>query len=215
MNGTNIVNRRTRIMFRVFIVMLAVIPLAACAPQKSQSIFDLAKNGDLKAIKSAIKKGIDVNARDSSGATALMYAAGYNADPKVVSEFLSAGASLRDRDGSAGRTALMWATQYNGNPEVLAAILAAGGDKDLELRDTNPAYGWTALMWAANSNKNPAIITTLVEAGADVKAKGKNGFTPLMAAAEYSDTPSKRRRRSGRAGSRRFYSADAGRRQDA
>ena len=44
-------------------------------------------------------------------------------------------------------------------------------------------------MFAASDNQNPEVTTTLLKAGADIKAKDKDGVTPLMYAAHYNPNP--------------------------
>ena len=56
------------------LVLLALILLGGCAPQKAQSFSELVKNGTPQAVKAAIEKGAYVNASDEEDTTVLMYA---------------------------------------------------------------------------------------------------------------------------------------------
>jgi ankyrin repeat protein len=133
---------------------LALFFVSASAHAQTTNLFDLAKNGTPKAMKSAIAKVADVNVRETAqGKTLLMWAAQFNSNPEMIVVILKAGGDVTARD--------------TGAPVKNA-----------------PAYGWTALMWAAASNKNPEVITTLAKGGSNVNEKDTDGLTPLMIAAE-------------------------------
>jgi beta-lactamase regulating signal transducer with metallopeptidase domain len=128
--------------------------------------------GKPQDVQAALDRGADVNERDKSGMTALIWAASSDGNPAVISVLLKAGANTEARDPENGGTALLWAAWNNRNPAVIDTLLKAGAD--IEARNK---HGWTALMWAAFSNVNPGVITTLLKAGADAKAKNSWGKT--------------------------------------
>jgi ankyrin repeat protein len=75
---------------RKWIGLFALAFLFGFASARAQTIgfFDLVKVGTPQAVKAAIAKGADVNAKDTSGETVLMYAAGNNPDPEVIATLL-------------------------------------------------------------------------------------------------------------------------------
>jgi len=76
-----------------------------------------------------IDAGAKVNARSSSGWTALMTAAAYSANPEVIKALINAGAKVGSRT-EEGHTALEVAAEHNENPEVIKALIAAGAEVD-------------------------------------------------------------------------------------
>jgi len=73
-----------------------------------------------------IAKGAEVSHQDSSGATALMYAAG-NGDTQAVKALLKNGAAVNIADNE-GETALMKAAASSCTEETVRALLTAGAD---------------------------------------------------------------------------------------
>ena len=87
--------------------------------------FKRAKSGDLLAVKRAIAAGLDVNARDRDGATALMLAAFHGKDG-VLQALLKAGAQVNSADRD-GWTALMLVSLH-GNEDAVRLLLDGGAD---------------------------------------------------------------------------------------
>lgn len=140
-------------------VVLVLFSSIACA--EDREFFELCAVGTPQDVQRAIEEGVDVNARDKSGATLLMWAAAYNGNPEVLKVLLEAGAEV-DARSSEGMTPLMYAAMLNQNPEIIRVLLEAGAD--VNARDND---GWTPLMWAAMLNENPEVVRVLLEAGAD------------------------------------------------
>ncbi len=85
-------------------------------------------------IEALIKFGADVNAKNSKGATAFIFAAGFNSDLDVVKTLISAGSDI-NAENNRGETALMVAiqvAQFKINPEVVNEVvknlISAGAD---------------------------------------------------------------------------------------
>ena len=83
----------------------------------------------LEAIDVLLKFGTNVNEKDESRKTALMYAASDSPSPEVIDILLRSGAdaNMKDRDG---KTALMYAANDN-TPEAVSVLLNAGADIDV------------------------------------------------------------------------------------
>ena len=144
------------------------------APSVSELIIAASK-GDTEAVQSLIDAGVDVNARNKAGYTALMVAA-KNGDSESVIALLKAGASVNIRQKD-GMTALMWAATNPFSSECTELLLKAGAD--VNARNKN---GWTTLI-VASKYGGEGNIAALLRKGADVNAKEyRLGMTPLMVA---------------------------------
>jgi beta-lactamase regulating signal transducer with metallopeptidase domain len=137
--------------------------------------FAAALSGTPQDVQAAIDTGADVNARNMSGGTALIWAATSSKNPAVIAALLKAGAETEAWDSVFGGTALLWAAMYNQNPAVITALLQGGA----HINARNHFNGTTALIKAAMYNQNPEVISTLLNAGADPKAKDNSGMTAL------------------------------------
>lgn len=154
---------------------------------------------DAEKISALLNAGIDVNARDKDGWTALMYAARYNQRTEIISVLLNAGADVNAQNKD-GRTALWlavsrpivasfqdvlsFAQPIVATPEVVSLLLGAAAEVNVQDKD-----GQTAL-WGAAASQDSVVVSLLLEAGADVNAKDEFfGKTVLMQAANYSKYP--------------------------
>lgn len=130
----------------------------------------------LKKIKELIYKGADVNAKDKSGWTPLMYAARYNYI--AIAKLLISNDADINIQGKWGKTALIIAVWKN-HPDITKLLIAKGANKNIK-----GYLGKTALMYALKYN-HPNIAKLLIAKGADVNARNDLGWTPLMYAARY------------------------------
>jgi ankyrin repeat protein len=136
------------------------------------TIADAAMKRDLAAVRALLRQKADVNATQADGATALHWAAYYNA-PELADVLLAAGASptKANRDGA---TPLQLAC-ISGSASMIERLLKAGADANE--RGLN---GETPLMMAARTGSVPAM-TILIEHRADVNARETlRGTTALM-----------------------------------
>ncbi|GHT01743.1 hypothetical protein AGMMS50276_30410 [Synergistales bacterium] len=147
------------------------------------AFFALCEKGTPQQVEEAIKGGVDVNAKDRDGYTALMATARSNPNPETISLLLKNGADVNAKN-RGGPTTLMYAAGFNPNPEIIAVLLKNGADINAKTID-----GDTVLMAAAVENPNPEIIALLIKNGADVNTKHQSGRTALMAAAGGNPNP--------------------------
>ena len=135
-----------------------------------------AKRGDNAAVRRLLDQGVDVNAKNADGWSALIFMAGWG-ETGLVQMLLDKGAAVNAQLAS-GRTALMAAAE-GGHTSVLQALLDRGADVNTKAVD-----GRTALMLAARDGEITAV-QALMKQGADVKDKALDGWTALMFAASF------------------------------
>ena len=138
-------------------------------------LIEAVKAGDRAAVRTLIAQGVDVNAPEPDGTTALHWAAETD-DLETVQALLraraNAGATNRNRITPLSLAAA------NGSAPMIAALLAAGADVNYRL-----PLGQTALMMAARGG-HAAAVQGLLAAGADVDAReDRLGETALIWAA--------------------------------
>lgn len=143
----------------IVIVVVAVISTTlGQEPPATDLLLRYVRAGDVEAAEQSLRSGADPNARDASGATALMYAAAF-APAATMRVLLAAGADVNATSRN-GATALMWATHDASKVRLLlekgAAVNAARAD------------GPTALV-AAALRGDMSVVETLLNAGADVQ----------------------------------------------
>jgi ankyrin repeat protein len=200
----------------VWVVLAIALLLFGCGKSKQQAIEEIgrlnlkfstddfvksAENGDNKAVTLFLQGGIDLNALNSDGISALI-AASQLGRADIVNKLLEEKADP-DIAGKDGQTALMLASANNQLP-VVRALLKKNADPNLT--DHN---GWSALMkavYAGNSKCVEALADrsrqevnrgllvaalmghqetakTLLDYGAEVDTHADDGRTPLMFAA--------------------------------
>jgi len=155
-----------------------VLPLTAGADdasdrnrRKAESDFVAAARwGRADAVERALANGIDVDALDDEGITALRWAAVEGQAP-IVRLLVDAGADVDAADGQ-GVTGLMMAARW-GYQEIVAAVLDAGAEVDL-MSSIGP--GRTALMYAAIAGRDE-IVAVLLSAAADPTITDGHGRT--------------------------------------
>jgi ankyrin repeat protein len=124
------------------------------------------------------QRGVDVDAREPDGSTALMWAA-HHEDAELVRQLIRRGADV-NAVNDYGVFAMQEAAAV-GNAEILELLLGAGADVE-----SPNLEGQTALMAVARTGRTDAA-QVLIDAGADVNAvESWGGQTALMWAAAQS-----------------------------
>jgi ankyrin repeat protein len=124
-----------------------------------------------------IEAGADVNARDTYGVTAMMFAA-ICGSTEVIERLIDAGADVNARDLDGRSVLIEVLTTENDIPvSLIQSLVEAGASPNIRI-----SGGVTPLMLAATSE--PEILQILINAGADVNAQDDLGATALMRAAE-------------------------------
>lgn len=131
----------------------------------------------------------DINAKNSSGWTALMIACRNSctwSSLGTVRMLLDAGADVNIQHNNRW-TALMMAARYTNkgsSEETVKMLLEAGADMNVEEKD-----GWTALMLAtrySNNDSSEKVVKMLLDTGASINIQNNMGITALMMAAQNS-----------------------------
>ncbi len=128
----------------------------------NEELLEAALNGDMVKVELLIEKGVDINAKDDSGWTALIHAARHG--HTEIAEFLIQKGAEVDAKDINGWTALMYAA-YNGHTETVELLIEKGADINAK-----NIYELTALMWAAMEG-HIKTVKLLLQKGADIDAK--------------------------------------------
>ena len=135
-----------------------------------QKLFSAVSKGKLEEIKILLDKGIDINAKDLRGYTALHIATN-EGSLEVVKFLIEMGANV-DVKNIKGCTALHIAAN-NGSLATLKCLIELGAD--VNAKNTED---YTALHFAAYLNFDHVVLF-LIKMGADVSVQNKNGDTAL------------------------------------
>lgn len=158
---------------------------------------------DIAGVETLLASDVDVNARGSTGATAMHWASHYGR-AEILALLLRAGGdpnastdtgvtplelAITQRDAESVRLLLdagadpqtrrlsgesmLMLAAASGNIDIAGALLEHG----VAIDSRDPHYGQTALMFAARAG-HPAMVTLLLEQGADVDAATDIGETP-------------------------------------
>jgi ankyrin repeat protein len=132
-------------------------------------LHEAALNGQAEAVDSLLEQGIDVNALDQDGRTALMYAA-FNGYEGIVTSLVAHDAGINIKD-NYGRTPLMFAAT-GPFPGTVRMLL----DHKAEIDAVDAEEHFTALMYAAAEGQLE-VVEILLEYGADAALRDVDGDT--------------------------------------
>ena len=178
--------------------LAAALSSPAFAETPDLRLLNAVREIDHATVRALLQEGVDVNAAQPDGATALHWAA-YLDDLEAARLLIEAGASP-DAANELGATPLYLACE-NGNPALVRALLEAGASPDATLPSGETALmtaartgsagavaallahgadvhareameAQTALMWAV-SQRHPGVVEVLLDAGADVQARSR------------------------------------------
>ena len=183
---------------------LILLELGLAASAVAASLADAAEQRDKASVRTLLQTGVDVNAAQIDGTSALHWAA-YHDDAEMVALLVGAGADV-NAVNRYGVPPLVQACT-NGNAAIVKLLLEAGADANTKMKggetvlmlaarsgnaeavkallargatpNSRERLGQTALMWAA-AEGHTAVVHALIEAGADLNASIDSGFTPFF-----------------------------------
>ena len=138
-------------------------------PEKVKALHEAALEGSTDKVKSLLREGVDFDAADEDGHTALMYAA-FNGHTEIARILLDLGANTTAID-YAGRTALMYAATGS-FPETVKLLIEMKSDPNAVDKEEH----FTPLMHAA-AEGHLEVVKVLLENGADASMKDIDGDT--------------------------------------
>ncbi|HTY25989.1 MAG TPA: ankyrin repeat domain-containing protein [Desulfomonilaceae bacterium] len=206
-------SRTVKVAVALLALLIAVAVFWQLAPwSQDRALMEAIRQNHVAQVQDLLAKGADINAKDTYGVPALMWAAAWGR-LQIVKLLLEKGADVNAKDkvgqtalmltrqggadlvrllldkgadintkDKAGHTALMSATRY-GQADVMEVLLNNGAD--VNAKDN---YGRTALMTASWSGGRPEVVKLLLDKGADVNAEDQNGQTALTLASEKGHT---------------------------
>lgn len=154
---------------RRLVLLLAVFLMGA--GDSTPPLVVATKNADTGAVRSLLQKGVNVNAAEADGTTALHWAS-YRDDVESADLLIRAGANVNAAN-DLGATPL-WTASLNASAPMVKRLLDAGANPNAAL-----LAGETPLMVASRSG-NPTVVEQLIAKGAAVNARGARGQTALM-----------------------------------
>ena len=143
----------------------------------------LCKTATFEQILKALDEGANPNAKNNNKTTALMTAAQYNKDKRVIEALIDGGAEVNARNNK-GNTALMFAAMGN-SPEVVETLLNKGADiEPLNNERKN------ALVYArANRKINDTELMTLLTPEAEREIEAEQEPQKIPEVAQIEETP--------------------------
>jgi ankyrin repeat protein len=126
--------------------------------EEEASFRQSALDGELEKVKMLLKQGVDSNAADEEGRTALMLAS-YNGHSEIVLVLLDDGAEI-DRRDSMDRTALIYGATGS-FPETVRILLENGADPNI----VDSGEHFSPLMYAA-AEGHLEVVKELIQHGA-------------------------------------------------
>ncbi|MGO4545742.1 M48 family metallopeptidase [Paenibacillus sp. 2TAB23] len=134
-----------------------------------EELLDAALEGDADLVRQLLSSGVNPDAADAEGWTALMWAAQLNDTDSGIA-IIDAGADLNLVEHTYEETALTIAI-YNGSVDVVELLLERNANPDLQ-----DSTGWTPLMTAATEGDIEST-KLLLQAGADPLMVDETGYT--------------------------------------
>jgi len=142
--------------YQFSLIVAGFVLVVGCATATTNDLFFAAMEGHTDRVKALLEQGVDVNAKDNDGYTALFFAA-LKGHTDTVKALLEQGADVNAKKD--GLNALFIAA-YEGHTDTVKALLEQGVDVNAKDND-----GITAL-FGAKTMGHEEIIRMLKKAGA-------------------------------------------------
>jgi ankyrin repeat protein len=155
-------------------LLLTAVPFVAAGKAMSRApLHAAAGQNDVTTVRKLLAEGVEIDARDGNGATALLIATHGN-KIEAARALIDAGADVNAKNDIEDSPYLYAGAR--GHLEILKMTLAHGAD----LGSTN-RYGGTALI-PASERGHVETVRTLIDAGVNVDHVNKLGWTALLEA---------------------------------
>lgn len=166
----------TKPIINIILFVSLMLPVTATYADSVQdsALLEAVEKGDLSAMRAALGKGADIDAKDAYQEDSALISASKRGYIEIVKELIVKGAGLNVSD-RYGATALMHASA-EGYTDIARTLI--GGAADINIQDK---YGRTALMSAAGNNQDD-IVKLLLSQGAEVDAEDIHGQTAWVLA---------------------------------
>jgi serine/threonine-protein phosphatase 6 regulatory ankyrin repeat subunit B len=155
-------------------------PADGSAADPEPPVVAAAKTGHFAILRALIAAHAHLEARDASGASALMVVAERSDNANAVGDLLDAGAAVEGAD-KAGRTALWYAARA-GRAETVRLLLQRGANTD------HPDQDGVTPVAAACAAGATATVDLLLAKGVRLEARTARGDTALLLAASAGST---------------------------
>ena len=163
---------RSKVKRLVGVWMIVLLSVTGVDTAGDLPLVDAVRDRDIDAVRALLQQGVDVNAPQADGATALHWAAHWDA-LEAADLLIRAGADVNAAN-DLGVTPL-WLACSNGNAGMVETLLASGASPN-----ATRSTGETALMTCARPGSLGAV-TALLAHGANVNAReNMRGQTALM-----------------------------------
>ena len=177
-------------MIKKFSLLIALLfTFSVFADDKTEEFWSAVRKGDIEKVKTFLAEGIDVNAKNRYGATALSFAAD-KGNVEIGKLLIEKGADINVKDTFYNSTPLGWSI-YNKHQEFVKMLLSKGAtgaegeisgaifNEDPEMvkvildNAKIPPENLTEALQAAMQTKNQPIIDLLTAAGAKIPTEPK------------------------------------------
>ena len=109
---------------KILFVTILLLAVVVFADDRTEEFWKAAKGGDVEKVKALLAEGVDVNARNPYGATAMSFAAD-KGQLEVIKVLIEHGADINTKDSFYGATPLNWAAD-NKHLDVVRLLLQKG-----------------------------------------------------------------------------------------
>jgi ankyrin repeat protein len=171
-------------MWRAFVLIVPVLVLGGCGgddgaappdPALDAELIEASARGDADAVRSLLERGAAVDARDDTGATALI-AASYGNHVDLAELLIDAGADVNVQDASQQSAFLIATSEVGPDLALLELTLDAGADVDAK-----DSFHGTGLIRAAHRGY-VGIVERLLATEMEVDHVNRLGWTALLEA---------------------------------